>query len=325
MKAWWRITILLVLATGCSHPQTIATSPISTPSAPPYVRVRVLEQGHAVIRDVTFEDYVETVTLSEFAPASDDPVVVERMFEIQSVVSRTYALAHLRRHERDGFDFCSTTHCQLYDPVRLHRSRWAAASREAVLASSGEVLLYRGVPIEAFFHADCGGRSSVPSAVWGGEALPYLVTAEDDGPAAAAHGTWQYDVGADALVRALKLDERTSVGDRLDSIDIVQRDLSGRAERISLRGARTAVLRGEDLRDVLSRAFGPGSLRSTLLEVHRDGTRFIFSGRGFGHGVGLCQVGALARVRAGTPVSAVLAHYFPGATIARLRTKAARR
>ena len=90
------------------------------------------------------------------------------------------------RHE--GFDLCSTTHCQLFQPSRLQTSRWAPQAAEAVrphraAASSGSTAR----PARALFHADCGGHTSNAVDVWGGAARPYLSGVADDGPAGEAH------------------------------------------------------------------------------------------------------------------------------------------
>jgi stage II sporulation protein D len=116
--------------------------------------------------------------------------------------------------------------------------------------------------------------------------------------------------------RALNADPRTAVGARLDRIEIAGRDSAGRAEMITLRGSRTFVVRGEIFREAMSRALGVKSIRSTLFSVRKSRDRFVFAGRGYGHGVGLCQAGALSRLRAGASVTSVLAHYFPGTTVA---------
>ncbi len=270
------------------------------------------EHGKTAIRTIALEDYVASAIISEFAPSSGDSDVVERMFEVQAIVSRTYALAHAGRHAREGFDLCSTTHCQLFDPSRLRTSRWANASEQAVRKTAGEVLVYGAAPADAMFHADCGGRTSAPPSVWGGASLPYLPSAVDDGPAEAAHTTWRYEVSRDALIRALNADRRTRVGDRLDSIEVLDRDAAGRAERVALHARIESIQRGEVLREVLGRNLGARTVRSTWFDVDREGLTFVFTGRGFGHGVGLCQAGALARVRAGEKLRAILQHYFPG-------------
>lgn len=313
MKVSWCAPALpLAALVACSTPTARPAIPAARPEVRQDIRIQVIERGRPAIRTIGFEQYVAAAILSEFAPAAGDIGVVERMFEVQAVVSRTYALAHSGRHGREGFDLCSTTHCQLFDPSRLRTSRWATASEEAVRKTAGEVLVYGGAPADTLFHADCGGRTSTPPSVWGGAGLPYLPSAVDDGPAEAAHTAWRYEVGRDALLRALNVDPRTRAGDRLDSIEVLERDPAGRAELVALHGRRESIVRGEALREVLNRNLGARTVRSTWFDVERRGLTFVFSGRGFGHGVGLCQAGALARLRAGEKLQAVLQHYFPG-------------
>jgi stage II sporulation protein D len=298
--------------------------PAAGAALPRHVRVQFTEQGVTVVRDVPLEDYVQASAISEVAPAAGEVETVERMLEVQTIISRTYAVSHLARHAREGFDLCSTTHCQLFDPRRLQTSRWAAASSVAVGHTAGLILTFDRQPIQALFHADCGGHTSTPSAVWGGTDRPYLVARPDEGVAKEAHATWQYQVSVDVLTAALAADTRTRVTGPLDAIDIVARDDAGRAERIALQShvgnaggtSASTVIRGDELRQVLARAFGPRAIRSTRFDVRRTGAMFTFSGRGYGHGVGLCQAGALARLRAGAKPADVIRYYYPGAILA---------
>jgi stage II sporulation protein D len=188
-------------------------------------------------------------------------------------------------------------------------------AREAVARTAGELLWFGGTPARALFHADCGGHTSDASAVWGGAAPAYLAGAKDNGPAESAHAEWTFAATTATLRRALDADTRTAIGARLDRIEIAGRDAAGRAELITLRGSRAFVVRGEVFRDVVSRGLGASAIRSTLFTVKKTGDTFTFSGKGYGHGVGLCQAGALARLRAGARVDDVLAHYFPGTTL----------
>jgi len=105
------------------------------------------------------------------------------------------------------------------------------------------------------------------------------------------------------------------VGRRLDAISVLDRDRSGRAEAIELRGEKTHVLRGEQLRAILNRTLGDRALQSTRFTITHRRDEFVFDGTGFGHGVGLCQVGAIARARIGEPVDSILSHYFMGARV----------
>jgi stage II sporulation protein D len=187
--------------------------------------------------------------------------------------------------------------------------------RTASGRTAGELLWFGGAPAHTVFHADCGGHTSDASAVWGGPAPAYLVGEKDDGPAGSAHADWTFETTAAALLRALDADPRTAVGQRLDRIEVAGRDGAGRAELVTLRGARAFVVRGEVFRDAVTRALGAASIRSTLFTVRKTRQGFTFSGKGYGHGVGLCQAGAIARIKAGASVEAVLAHYFPGTTV----------
>jgi stage II sporulation protein D len=285
---------------------------------PASIRIGVREGNRLTIRKVPLEEYVQATVLSEFAPPSGDAAVVERMLEIQAVIGRTYALAHLGRHAADGYDLCSTTHCQLYEASRLQTSRWAPQAMEAIRQTTGRVLWFDAAPASALFHADCGGHTSRADDVWSGSGRPYLVSMADDGPAEKVHSSWKYEATRASLLRALNADPRTRVGARLDSVQVLERDGAGRAERIALHGAAERLVRGEELRDVLSTAFGARSVRSTWFNVERRGQTFVFEGRGFGHGVGLCQAGALARIRAGQKLPLILQTYFPGTKIVTL-------
>ncbi len=258
---------------------------------------------------------MRAAAISEFAPPSGDPDLIEQMLQVQAVIARTYALANRGRHSRQGFDLCSTTHCQLYEPSRLRTSRWAEAAASAVRRTAGAVVWHDGAPAVALFHADCGGHTSTSVSAWGGTERAYLKAAPDEGHEDTAHAHWTYAVSTAAILNAINADARSRVGSRLDAISVAARDPSGRAATVKLEGTRQRVIRGEDLRAILSRAFGPRAIRSTLFDVRREGKEFVFTGRGFGHGVGLCQAGALARLRNGARPAEVLKHYYPGTTL----------
>jgi len=308
-----------LLSASCSAPATRATLPSARAPEPAVIRVGVKDGNRITIRKVPIETYVQAAILSEFAPPNGDPETIERMLEVQAIIGRTYALAHLNRHGSEGFDVCATTHCQLFEPSRLTTSRWAAQSQQAVRQTIATVLWFHNGPADALFHADCGGRTSRADEVWSGVGQPYLVSMQDDGPATGAHALWSYETTEAALIAALNKDGRTKVGAALHGVQVMDRDVAGRAERIAIHGSQEHIVRGEEFRDVLSQSFGARAIRSTWFDVHHSGSSYTFEGRGFGHGVGLCQAGALARIRAGAKVSAVLQQYFPGTRLVRLR------
>ena len=316
MKTTTQRLVLGVLLTGlaaCTVPVP-RTPPPSAFDIPDRIRVRL--DGRVVT--VPLEEYVLGSILAEVSPVDETPRTAERIFEVQSVIARTYAIAHLGRHRQQGFDLCDSTHCQLYDPARIKTSRFAAVAREAVRETANEVLMYRSRPAEALFHADCGGSTTSADAVWGGPAVPYLKTASDAQPLL-SHRTWRFAVPFAKLRDALNRDRRSRVGKRLDGIDVVKRDASGRLATVALRGDQRVVLRGDDLRAIMNTTFGDHAVQSTKVTITRTRDSFVFSGTGFGHGVGLCQVGAAARARRGESVDDIVSAYFDGTNVVRGR------
>jgi stage II sporulation protein D len=313
-RGW--LLALLAIGACAPGPSSVSLPHPAVKARQVMLRVQVRDGKDLVVRDVPLDEYVAAAALSEIHPDAGNEAVAERVFEVQAIVARTYAMANRGRHAKDGFDLCSTTHCQLFEPSRLTTSRWADDARAAVARTSGEILWFANAPARVVFHADCGGHTSDASAVWGGPPSPaYLVGESDNGPAESAHTDWTFETTTAALRHALNADPRTAVGPSLDRIEVAGRDGAGRAELLTLRGSRAFVVRGEVFRDAVTHALGAKSIRSTLFTVKKTREGFVFSGKGYGHGVGLCQAGALARVKAGASPSSVLAHYFPGTTI----------
>jgi stage II sporulation protein D len=303
----------VLAAGGCVVP----TAPVSAPRAARRVALpeQLLVRSAAKVVRVDLEAYVVDTILSEVSPVGEAADVVDRILEVQSVIARTYAVAKLGRHRADGFDLCDSTHCQLYQPARRASSRFAAAAMRAASRTASMVLTYDSQPIEALFHADCGGMTASAAAVWGGNHVPYLLAADDDLPEP-THRPWRVTANRDQLRAALNADPRTSVGRRLESITVATRDASGRAAGLSVRGERTVTVRGDVLRAVINRALGDRALLSTLFTIQTKGSDYVFTGTGFGHGVGLCQRGAATRLRRGERMEDVLELYYPGTRLA---------
>jgi stage II sporulation protein D len=281
--------------------------------APRTLKIRVAGR----VDTVALEDYVAATALSEITPVGESADTVARIYDVQTVVARTYALAHLGRHRAEGFDVCDQTHCQLFEPARLATSRFADAARRATARTAGQVLTYGGRPIDALFHADCGGNTASPEQVWGTAGLPYLRPTLDDVPAV-THRTWTLTLTRADLVAALSVAPRTTIGDQLRSVLLDGPDSSGRVSRVTINGnQRQVILRSDDFRTVVNARLGTRAIMSTRFRMWRadNGIDYEVQGTGFGHGVGLCQVGALARARRGDSVGAILAAYFPGARL----------
>lgn len=280
-------------------------------SLPDQLRVRL---GGQVV-SVPIEEYVLGTALAEIAPVNDTPSAVAGIYRLQAIIARTYAAFHRGRHRSEGFDLCDTTHCQVYQPSRIKTSRFAAAARQAVADTRGQVLAYGQRPAEALFHADCGGHTAAAEVIWGGR-VPYLVGGVDAVPAE-THRTWQFTLTREQLASALNANAATAVGAELRAMRIASRDASGRAATLELTGDGIRSVRGEQLRAAINQRHGAMAIRSTKFSLSLVGDSYQFDGTGWGHGVGLCQVGAMARIRRGDQVPAVLSAYYPGARLLR--------
>ncbi|MFL6227486.1 MAG: SpoIID/LytB domain-containing protein [Pyrinomonadaceae bacterium] len=281
------------------------------------VRVRLARDGEIV--SMPLGDYLFGVLAAE-ASTEDEYAAIKAL----AVTSRTYALTKLARHARDGFDFCTTTHCQRYLRVTTQNARpdFHAMLRRAVQETAGETLRdSRGRLAEAYFSASCGGMTANVQTLWGVQARePFERGVTDEYCAALPQTRWTDAISARQLATALRADPRTDVGARLSSVAVVKRDATGRAELVSVEGERRKILRGWDFKIIVGRTLGWGTLKSSRFTVERAGQNFIFRGTGFGHGLGLCQAGAHVMARGGASYLQILAHYFPGATVGRRAT-----
>jgi stage II sporulation protein D len=266
------------------------------------VDIGLLSTGGGVAT-LPLEVYVARVLAGEAEPGGADAAQ-----QALAVAVRTYAVVNEGRHRREGFDLCDTTHCQVMRAAN-------DVSRRAALATAGRVLTLDGKPVEIFYSASCGGRSESAANVWpGGTKFPYLRSVPDD-------------VHEDEVpwVLTLTLDEiRQSLvkagfgGERLRAIEIDERTESGRVARLHLSGLRPDAMAGDPFR----MAIGARQLRSTAFSMTRTGNSVRFTGVGYGHGVGMCVIGAGRRARRGQTVEAILAQYFPGLTLLSLGASA---
>lgn len=264
------------------------------------------------------EDYAVGSVLAEAALARESRAAAGRMAKVQAILARTYALANLERHGTDGFDLCATTHCQVYRPATDAPPTLRVLVERAARDTRGLVVTYEGRPVQALFHADCGGATSPADSVWGGQAPPYLRGVDDAFCLLRPTTPWRHAVTASRLRAALNRDPRTRVGARFVGVEVMDRDDAGRAVRLRLRGDRTTDVRAEVFRAVLTASFGARAIKSTRFEVEQNRETIVFTGTGHGHGVGACQAGAMARARAGHDPARILTHYYPGTRLDRL-------
>ena len=277
------------------------------------IRVHLVTEN--VTRELSLEDYVLGVMRAE-GPTESEPEALKAL----AIAIRTYALKNHGRHAKDSYDFCTTTHCQRFlggaeaPTGTLPNGRVSAAVR----ATEGQVLTDdRGQSVEAYFGASCGGETANIAALWGTRPSQYLAGVRDEYCASGPHATWTDVITRADLLRALQSDARTNIGARLDQVVISKRDETGRAEFITIDGEHRKQVRGWDFKIIVGRVLGWNVLKSSRFEVARAGSNFIFHGKGFGHGLGLCQEGAHVMAARGSSYQRILEKYFPGARVRR--------
>ncbi|HEX8352788.1 MAG TPA: penicillin-binding transpeptidase domain-containing protein, partial [Pyrinomonadaceae bacterium] len=187
-------------------------------------------EGRAVRVRLTREDATVTLPLEDYVfgvLAAEGSVETEaEALKALAVAARTYAVGNPRRHARDRFDLCDTTHCQRFAPVRDESARpdFYELARRAVRETAGEVLRDPGGKVaESYFSASCGGATADVAKLWGASPAPgHLRGVRDDACAGAAE-RWTDVIPAAQLARALRADGRSDVGERVEGVRVVRR------------------------------------------------------------------------------------------------------
>jgi stage II sporulation protein D len=261
------------------------------------------------------EAVVASVTAAEMQSRSTEAL------KAMAVLARSFMISHPARHRGEGFDFCDTTHCQLYrGETDLENEARRLAVTGAVSATEGEFLSFDRCAVETYFTAVCGGLSATPALVWGGATgsryrhqrvqcrwcrrSPYM--------------NWERQAAASAILDALS----SALGSRLsqDAEIAVQQngDEPARSVIISDRG-RLMEMSVEAFRRAIGSRMGWNKVLSPTFQAERRGQRFVFRGRGFGSQVGLCLEGAARQSEAGRSYRDILLFYFPQAEIGKER------
>ncbi len=282
-----------------------------------------------VVNELALEEYLQGVVPWEIG--KQDPAA-HAALEAQAIAARTYAYKRLGRYPESGFD----VYADVTDQVYQGTTRTDSLANVAIRVTAGLVLWDQGEPIEAYYCSTCGGHTSRIEAVWNKPAARTLRGRRDAGDAAGSycsaspHFRWSESWSGLQLERTLQQTlphelgwpDTTAVGALLD-LEIASRDDTGRVSELILRTTRGVFrVHGDRIRWVL-RPRDRAILRSTLfwLEIERRDraiVRILGYGGGNGHGVGMCQMGAIEMARRGKSSSEILTHYYSGAEIRRL-------
>jgi stage II sporulation protein D len=251
--------------------------------------IKQTEQGIIAINELPFEEYIEGVVSSETGECWH----IEAL-KCQAVIARTYALFHKNINKGKEYHLTSTVLHQQYSRMSSN-----PLIQEAVEETKGEILTYNNAPIEAFYHSTCGGRTELPEEIWS-KGYPYITSQvynDDISP----YFNWERrfmleDVAASLMLKGIK------------NIEIHSLTSTGRVKtlRVSTLDGITIILAKE-----LRRRIGYKELPSTNFTLTVKDGEVIFNGSGYGHGVGLCQYGALQMALEGKKYTEILKFFYP--------------
>ncbi len=309
--------------------------------------------GLIAINQIDVEDYLASVISSEMAATSS-----LELLKVHAVISRSWLLHPLlspqssavqvsypiiesnrviRIYERDAhrlFDVCADDHCQRYQGITRQTSPNVQA---AIDATCGEVLTYNGEVCDARFYKCCGGRTEVFETCWAETPHPYIESVEDsfcdtsdrrilqqvlnDYDLQTRHfHDWEVRYTQAELSELIHHKSGIDFGEIL-SLTPLKRGASGRIYELEVVGTKRRMIVGKELE--IRRWLSPTHLYSSAFTIDTitdgSGISFLLCGKGWGHGVGLCQIGAAVMADKGYDYQQILAHYFPKATLNRLQ------
>lgn len=269
------------------------------------IEVRAEGTGIALINEVSLEDYVAGVLPAEMP----DSFPIEAL-KAQAVTIRTYALRNKGKHRSAGCDVCDSDHCEVYAGLTDGKPQCLRAVEE----TAGTVLTYNGDLAHVFFSTDGGGSTQNYTDSYPDREIPYLCGVTD--PEGVPHTTWEKSYTL-AELAAIMAGAGIKEAEGLTAIRISDSAQTGRVRSLEITSpAGTKKLYATQFRRIL----GLDEVRSTLFTIETSDKGVVtVSGRGYGHGIGLCQIGAkgLAQPPFSYTWEQILGHYFPGTSITR--------
>ena len=281
--------------------------------------------GFIVVNVLPLEEYLRGVVPLEMG--RHDETRLEAL-KAQAITARTYAVKRAAARVGQPFDVHASVQDQVYGGAVADHAMSDRAVRETV----GLVLLYGDSLAQTYYHSTCGGTTASRHEVWGGEAVPYLHSSPDldeSGTpwcAASRYMQWTQEWDADQLAGIVRRHlpdagvRQAPAFRRITGFDVRSRFADGRINALDIRtDAGPITLRGDKTRWALKPAPGTGRiLESSRFDIEIRGSRITARGNGFGHGIGMCQMGALGRAQAGQGYPEILDAYYPGTLLGKL-------
>ena len=280
------------------------------------------DTGLLVVNQLSLEQYLRAVVAGEIGKRTE---AEHAAAEAQAVAARSYAWVKMGGNGARPFDVVATVLDQVYGGVEAE----SPVADAAVVATAGMVLTYGGRVVNAPYHSACGGTTAEPPDVWKSGTEPYLRRVSDRMPGSqrswcdiAPRYRWTTTFTGDEVERLVTRYLANGNSVRVRGATVNGLTPGGRAAGLSFETSRGRLeARGNELRFVLRK--GGELLNSTWveLEAHQGDDGMLdgltVRGRGYGHGVGMCQWGAIGRARAGQDLRAILSAYYPGTQLRR--------
>lgn len=272
---------------------------------------------------IGMEDYLMSVISSEMKSSAS----IE-LLKAHAVISRSWLKARLKDHKagHEHFDVCADDHCQRYQGLTMAVGDDVC---RAIDRTWGQVLEYGGDICDTRYSKCCGGRTELFSTCWEDVDLPYLQSVEDpfcdcenssilsqvlndyDLHTADFHD-WTVQYTTDELSELVRTRTGIDFG-TIVALEAVERGPSGRIKYLRITGTLREEVIGKEL--AIRKALSSSHLKSSAFEIEKSPDGFVLKGRGWGHGVGLCQIGAAAMAAQGYDYRQILSHYYVGAEI----------
>ena len=276
-----------------------------------YGTIKLLHKKTGEVEQVNIDDYLCNVVSAEM-PADYE---IEAL-KAQAVVARTYTIYKINNKKHENADICDdSTCCQAWVDKETRFSRWEESKRESnwekiqkcIQETQGQIITYQNQPINAFFHANSGGKTELPVNVWGGTGLPYLQVVETAGEEGYKQYESKVELTQDELIEKLKTKYSDISIDfsNQEDLKILEYTDSGRVKTVKFGNHEIS---GVETRTLLG-------LKSTNFEISKENDKIKFTVKGYGHGVGMSQTGADAMAKQGKNYKEIINHFYSGVEI----------
>ena len=281
-----------------------------------YGTIKLLHHETGEVEEVNIDDYLYHVVSAEM------PVDYEmEALKAQAVVARTYTIYKINNKKHDNADICDDSNCcQAWVSKDVRFSRWEESKREenwkkiqdCVNSTKGLIITYNNQPINAFFHANSGGKTEIPVNVWGGTGLPYLQIVETAGEEGYQQYNSEVELSNEDIINKLKEKYEDIQIDFNNNEDIKILEYTD-SERVKTVKFGNHEIAGTEARTI----FG---LRSTNFEIQKSDGKIKFVVKGYGHGVGMSQTGADTMAKQGNTYDEIIKHFYVGVEIKDINT-----